>query len=621
MKRVIHIACVCTFLFGMCAPARAAWPAGSTCSTAIPLADGYTASIDKAKTVWYTAWTFDLPLAVYFVPQNGPSDPKPEVEMDFSCQSGVYTDSIICSLFCKNSSSGIQFDMPHKPSLNSKTLDDGRFCYYIAIGKEYRDLLLKTGISYNVEVFVKVTYKCAGAMSIAPDDMFANCMDSVKFMHLGDTVRVKPLDKDRHVIVPYIQWQEDSIRYVWDGTAPVEVAVGNDCDYDPTDGTNEHRVDYFTMGAQDTMKMTRDQVRYYIHSDEVSSEAGMFFAKFYTTGSGVMKIERVPQAPPEGGATLLRYDKITPVPADTNALYAIPYTWITATLFSTPTDHVFKMYIGTNPSFLLKDAIATHQFHKNDKGHWLGLTTEQMSALWTGVTSKYLYVRFECTAKTTIKPTTWSLTNTCLNCQEIKWPGTKIYLSKAYSDVYYRFYFPEWADGNMTFSWSNTTVSCPTYIGDGCQFPKNAGNDNVLAYKDIAKNSSWTRTTTNMETKKWAEHVDEDGYLYLLFYPTGPGLMTITSLSPAEQDPVEETYPIASIAAICGEKSAAGQQYTVRVSHDQALSLFAGEITDITGLTPVESWSQTTSQTHELTLAPGVYTLHGDVENLVLNVE
>ena len=599
---------------------RAALP-GTTCATAIPLADGYTASIDKSKTVWYSAWTFDLPLAVYFVPQNGPSDPKPDVEMDFSCQSGVYTDSIICSLFCKNSGSGIQFDMPHKPSLNSKTLDDGRFCYYIAIGKEYRDLLLKTGISYNVEVFVKVTYKCAGSMSIAPDDMFANCMDSVKFMHLGDTVRVKPLDKDRHVIVPYIQWQEDSIRYVWDGTAPVEVAVGNDCDYDPTDGTDEHRLDYFVLQPQDTLKMTRDEVRYYIHSEDVSSEAGMFFAKFYTTGTGVMKIERVPQAPPEGGATLLRYDKITSVPADTNALYAIPYTWDTATIFTTPTDHVFKMYIGTSPTFTLPEAIKTYQFHKNDNGHWFGIPNAEMKALWNGIDAKYLYVRFECTAKTTIKPAIWNASS-CMNCQEIKWPGVTLTIEKgSYGAVYYRFYYNEWKDGTMTFKWLNNDVKCPTYIGNGCDFPLNTGSNQVLAYKSIDKNGSWTRTPAQMESKNWAGNVDEAGYLYIRFDPSNSGTMKISTTSPAEQDPVEETYPIASIAVICGEKSASGQQYTVRVSHDQSLSLFAGEITDISGLTPIESWSQTTSETHVLTLAPGTYTLHGDVENLVLNVE
>ena len=624
MMKLRNILCACAFLIGTCVHAYAADP-GKYCSTAIPLADGYTEPIDRAKTVWYSAWTFDLPLAVYFVPQNGPSDPKPEVEMDFSCQSGVYGDSIICNLFCKNSGSGIQIDLPHKPQLLTGQTDEGYFCYYIAIGKEYRDLLLQAGISYNVEVFVKVTYKSAGTITIAPDDMFTSCMDSAKFMHLGDTVRVKPLDKERHVVVPYVQWQEDSIRYVWNGTASVEVAVGNDCDYDPTDGTNEHRLDYFVLQPQDTMKMTRDEVKYYIHGEGVTSEAGMFFAKFYTSGSGVMKIERVPQAPPEGGATLLRYDKITSIPADTDALYAIPYTWDTATIFTTPTDHVFKMYIGTTPDFTLPEAICTYQFHKNDNGHWLGVPDAEMKALWEGVTAKYLYVRFECTAKTTLKPAIWNASS-CMDYQEIKWPGATLTVEKgSYGAVYYRFYYNEWKDGTMTFKWLNNDVKCPTYIGNGCDFPisnnPSSMSNLVVAYKSIDKNGSWTRTPAQMVQKDWAGNVDEAGYLYIRFDPSNSGTMKISTSSPAEQDPVEETYPIASIAAICGEKSAAGQIYSVRVSHDQTLSLFAGEITDISGLTPVETWSQTTSETHELTLAPGVYTLHGDVENLVLNVE
>ena len=101
---------------------------GTTCATAKELGADFKENITGASVVWYTAWTFDLPLSVYFVPQNE-TDPKPEVEMDFSCTSGVYTDSIICSLFCKNSGSGIQLDMPHRPALKTGTTDDGKFCY------------------------------------------------------------------------------------------------------------------------------------------------------------------------------------------------------------------------------------------------------------------------------------------------------------------------------------------------------------------------------------------------------------------------------------------------------------------------------------------------------------
>ena len=114
---------------------------GDSCNDPIPLGKNYSAEITKPGTVYYSANTFDLPLAVYFKTTT-PNQP-PLVEMDFTCTPGVYTDSILCSLFCKNGGSGIEFDMPHKPDLKVTTLEDGSFAYYIAMGKTYRDLLLQ----------------------------------------------------------------------------------------------------------------------------------------------------------------------------------------------------------------------------------------------------------------------------------------------------------------------------------------------------------------------------------------------------------------------------------------------------------------------------------------------
>ena len=619
MRRVCNILCVCMFLIGVCAPARAALP-GTTCSTAIPLGDDYSAQITGPKSVWYSAWTFDLPLTVKFVPSN-PNDPAPDVEMDFTCTKDVYTDSILCSLFCPNSGSGIEFDMPHHPVLSSKT-EDGVFFYYLAMGKSYRDLLLKTGIDYNVEVYVKVTYKAGGTISLAADT-FANCMDGHKFMHLGDAVQVKPLNKDSHVIVPYVQWQEDSIRYVWSGTAPVEVGVGNACEFDPTDISDTRRLDYFVMQSpRDTFKMTSADVKYYIQSGKVSSEAGMFYAKFYTSGTGTMKIERVPQAPPQGGATLLRYDRITPIPADTNALFAMPYTWDTATIFTTPTDHVFKMYIGTTHDFQLPDASATYQFHAGNNGHWLGLTNEQMRELWTNTSDKYLYVRFECSAKTTIKPAVWDMPQ-CFTgntaAEEILRPQTKLQVVNTYGvPTYYRFYYKEWKGGAMTFAWSNSSASCPTFIGDNCEFPARSNNTHVHASQSVDNNSSWT--IPEEEVADWEEYVDENGYLYVRFNNGDKsGTMTVSTNAPDEMDPETLPYSKTTINVVCDPANE--QRLIVLVSKNQTLSVYSGEPDNIASRTPVETWSQTRDETHNLVLSSGVYTLKGEDETIRVVVQ
>ena len=601
-----------SILFLSAATALFAAAQGTTCSNPIPLGDNFSANISGPypRSVWYSAWTFDLPLTVYFAPEHE-TDPAPDVEMDFKCPNGVYEDSILCSLFCPNSGSGgVQFDMPHHPSLSTDRLEDGTFVYYLSLGKKYRDLLLQMGISSNLEVYVKVTYKGNGTMSMAPDDMFTNCMDGPKFMHLGDTVRVKTQDVDRHVIMPYIQWQEDSIRYVWNGTDPVTIAISAECDFDPTDNSDGRILDFVTLQPQDTLKLTSAEVKYYINSDEVTSQAGMFFAKFYTNGTGVMKIERVPQAPPDGGATLLKLDKVTTVPADPDALYAIPFTWDTAIVFTTPTDHVFTMYIGTTYDFTPQTAIATYHFHANDDGHWWGVTTEQMRALWAQTTAQYLYIRIECTAKTTIKPSIWEIPDCQKSTTEILRPSTTLSVQKgSYGAVYYRFYYREWKGGKMKFAWSNSNGTCPTFIGDNCTFSASASNQHVITNKAIAKNGSWTILETDVAD--WEEYVDADGFLYIRFNPGNPGTMKITTTAPEEQDPAPIVYPARTIHVVCnGEPSSAGQEYSIRVSTAQTLQIDGG--------TP---WNQTPEETQTVTLQSGVHTLQGATESVQIDVK
>lgn len=595
--------------------ANAANP-GTTCATAIELGDNFSEVITGPKTVWYYAWTFDLPLSVYFIPANA-TDPKPEVEMDFSCSSGNYEDSIICSLFCKNSGSGIQFNLPYRADLKATTVD-GQQAYYLAMGKEYRDLLLKAGISYNVQVFVKVVYKSAGVISIAPDDMFTSCMDGAKFMQFGDTVHVKANDTQRHVIVPYVQWQEDSIRYVWSGTAPCEVAVAGVCEFDPTDYFSQDVLERENLQAVDTAKVTSQDMSDWV--EFANNEAGMFFAKFYTQGTGVMKIERIPMAPPQGGATLLRYDKATPV--DTSKIYAIPYTWTTATRFDVYTNHIFKMYVGTTHDFLKENAIASYQFSANNTGHWLGLVDAQMQALWTNTTEQYLYIRFECTAKTNITPTRWAMSECMATAIPIYRPSTTINVAPgSYGAVYYRFYYREWKGGDMKFTWKNNTVNCPAFIGDTCSFAANKNDSHVVDNKAITKNGSWTILAADLA--EYEDRVDEDGFLYIRFNPQAAGTMTISTTAPEEVDPAPMAYPAATVFVVCnGEPTPAGQVFTVSVSASQTLDIYPGPANDIASRTPIETWTQTPAETHNTTPLPtGVYTLIGENESIQIEVK
>ena len=218
---------------------------GKTCANPIPLGKNYSATITQAGTVWYVANTFDLPLTVRFYPSKV-SDQLPEVQMDFSCTPGVYEDSIICALFCYDQ--GGYLMLPHTATLTTKT-ENGQTYYEVSMGEFYRDMLLRAGISYNVQVYVKVTYYGKGTINLTPDVEFSQCMETDKWLLLGVPQSVAPNDEETYFIAPYSNWSTDSIRYIWEGESPATVVLGTTCSFEPMNALDAQRVDVWTMAA------------------------------------------------------------------------------------------------------------------------------------------------------------------------------------------------------------------------------------------------------------------------------------------------------------------------------------------------------------------------------------
>ena len=595
--------------------ATALWAeSGRDCYTAIPIGKDPNFSYDvpiaselSPKSVWFSAWTFDLPLSVYFAPANGEDDPAPEVEMDFTCKPGVYTDSILCSLFCKNGgSSGIEFEMPHRPSL-SKTTKDGVFMYYLSLGKKYRDLLLQMGISYNLEVYVKVTFKCKGVLKLAPDDFFTNCMDGPKFMRFGDTVKVVPLDKERHVIVPYVQWQDDSIRYIWEGEKSCYVTVASECDYDPTKGGDDERIlDILPLKAgKDTVKVTSKAIRDYVQFAD--NQAGMFFAKCYAQSAGVLKIERVPMAPPKRGATVLRYDKQSLLTEHDTALFAIPKSWIKDTIqFITPTHHVFRMYLSTNPEFTAETAERIYQFDPFADGHKQGIFPQELEALWNKTSDNYLYVHFDCSEGTYVTPSIWKPSECVQKAHLIS--GDTLLTVPREDGTIYRFYYPKWSRGNMHLLLTQNGGKCLMVISGKCVILASTSDPDKITYRNLSPNVEMIIKSEVMQDETWVNAIDEEGYFYVRFNSTmsGGAKVKITSDAPAETDP---TYPSSTIQIACE-----GTQVIVSVSVAQHITVFnaASEVQD--------EWDAEIGVPHVFNLSAGSYILQGEKEKITIKL-
>lgn len=609
MKRFRYILlCVCA-LIGTCAQAYAQKP-GEACRTAIPMGKDYSAQVKKGQTVWYTAWTFDLPLTVTFAPQSK-TDPAPDVEMDFTCTPGIYADSILCSLFCKSSSgSGIQFDMPHKPSLKSKTLDDGTFVYYLSLGKKYRDLLLQVGISYNVEVFVKVTYKSNGQISLAPDDLFSNCVDGIKFMQFGDTVEVKANDKQRHVIVPYVQWQEDTIIYRWKGTKPCTISVSNNCDFDPITETDK-MIQKKSVEPGDSLKVSATQIYKWVHNEEFPNEAGMYFAKFVSEEPGTITVVRAPQSPPKVGATLLRFDKIYALNAHETGVFAITRMWENDTLntrFVTPTEHTFSMTIAKDPDFAEENVLKTYQFDKSTTGHWQGIYGTEMKELWKKTTEQYLYIRFDCSEATTVTPSVWGVSKCVKDTKNyINSLDTTFTVKRNSTGGNYKLNYSQWVGGDLKMTFT-PAKKCSVYVATDCNITLSSTATNLLYYKALTAASN-TTTITAEEIAGWANRVSEDGYIYMRLQHTesiGSYKMAMKSTAPKDADP---TYPASTISVACD-----GTKVVVMVSQAQTI-----EVYDEQSVKKAE-WAAEPGTPHELVLPAGKYTLSGEKEKIEINL-
>ena len=502
---------------------------GTSCQNPITLTNDYNAPINGAGTVWYVANTFDLPLTVRFFPTNN-SDPKPDIEMDFSCTPGVYNDTILCSFFC--SSNSVYISMPYNPEndIRQKTDEQGHVYYEVAMGEYYRNLLLSAGISYNVQVFVKVTYHSSGQITLSPDAEFAGCMDTDDWLLFGNWLNVAANDQETYFVAPYASWKKDSVRFIWDGPADATVAMGSSCSFEALNPLDDRRIDVWTMnGGGDTTNHRNSDILHYL---EYNASGDMYFIKVVSAQPGRLKVERMPLAKPDGNATLLEYDQPVTVNAnDVDALYAIPMTWTNATMFTTPTPNVFKMYVGTTATFTPQTAIATYQFDKTETGHQLGLFADDMAALWTRTKKKYLYIRFETAAGTTITPSLWTPSD-CMN-KIIRLKAGQSYSVKARSASYYGLYYSEWVGGDLTLSWEGTS-KCPVYFGDTCANMNNATNVHVIQDESIPRGGSYTIPAS--EIAEWAEYVDADGFIYVRFNPQYGGTVTLTTTAPEEVD-------------------------------------------------------------------------------------
>ena len=577
---------------------------GLTCNDPIPVDKSYTGQVNAGDELWYTAFTYDLPMHVYFSPDVDNSTWGPEVQIDFTCNYGDYShdhklDSVINILKVLGVTLPVEF-------LCEEVVRNGKVEWDLSIDERYRDQLTEYGLTHNVQAFVKVYFPDGGKISLTPDPTFQDCMENGHYAKLSDTIDIAANDSNKMIVLPYSEWKDEDVRFVWVGEKPARVWVAEDeCAFTPVDASVFVKAKY-DLDANTNKVLTPADMQAAIDN---WIGAGIFYGKVLSEAPGKLVIERIPLGAIQGDAILLKHGESVQLQANDERVFCFPKTW-KSTEFLANTQYLMAMHVSNTPEFEPGDAnvISKYAFSKDGNKRELQLSKGDIAALAASATDDYLYVRFVSNKSTQLTPSLWNVSS-CLENTILITSG-ETFVKAADNKTIYRMSYDDWANYDFTVQWGQTgTLSM--HVASYCNFMST--DPDKLKTVVVAKNSSTVVKASDVDS--WASSVENEGFLYVLFEANKRGPITVTSAKPAEEDPTtpEPEYVYES-AAVCF-----GETYEWNGQELKETGVYTHTETDDNGAVTITELTftvhpQTEATTEEVTVGYGeTYEWHGVV--------
>ena len=521
---------------------------GLTCEDAIPVGDDYEGVVSGPCELWYTANTYDLPLHVYFIPEADNSTWGPEVEIDFTCDEGVYDDPKLDSLVNMVSDFSITFPielLTEQATLNGKTVWD------LDIQKSYREQLADFGITYPVQAFVKVRFFEAGTVTLTPDTAFSSCMDNAHYVVLDDTMSIDANDTERTFVFPYTEWQDlDSIRFVWTGEEPAEVFLAiQECDFTPAAGAS-YVWDNFSVAQDVPHKLYSADIKAAIKAQK---EGGLYYAKVISSSGGQLVVEKIPMSAIEGDAQVLEHGQKVEISSVSDQLYCFPRTW-GGTEFAAPTTGWVKLFVSTVADFSASadddNVLKVYELDKVNGHRTLQMSSKEMAVLTSRATSDYIYVRMTSENPTTLAINEWVISSCADNSNMLRANKEQSVGAKAYQTIY-RLRYDEFSGYPITIKWTgNSTL--PMFLAEDCNIDLSTNANNLLINPAPVLSRKGSLTIDAADVDSWASRVGEDGFVYVCFNPNNSGRVTFLTDKPEEEVPVTpDSIYTTETAAVC----------------------------------------------------------------------
>lgn len=505
--------------------------AQSFCSQVQQVGTSYIDTIAEPGTYYYSAWTEDLPMDVYFITTDPTCTTPPQVWSDLTCTPGFYSDPNIREIIQDTAKYGIS--VPMKLKCETNWVDSvGGYVHHIKLGKSYRNKLKLVGIDYNVQAYVKVELPCGGIAHMEQDTSSQACLNEARSIGLQDETRVLAHDSLTTYLLQYKEWltQADSVLFHWEGEDSVIVWIGtNDCEFYPD---ALHAWDFYEIGPYGDFHLSRKTMENALK--DKTDTTGYFFAKIFSDEEGYFSTR--PLVPETKGATLLQYDTLQRVKSAAPVFYCFPKEW-TGVEWVAETRRAVTMYLHTSPELAPVDSF---YFDLRDTTirRELVWSKPEMKLLSSYASGSLLFVRFECSGDFKLTPhEVLSGGTSCVN------KAIRIRSGVPYTCVkenIYSLYYADWKDYTMEIEWEApaSNILQQLFIADTCTFELNwnlTSTKNRCVYYKKTPRGGYSGTIDSADIAGWEPRVTQDGYFYVRM--TAGGTITFTNNRPAPQDP------------------------------------------------------------------------------------
>lgn len=523
---------------------------GSTCEKAIYVDSLMMQSIEANTTYWFTANTDDLPLTVYFFPDEEP-EVAPEIYIDFTCEPGVYEDQNIRDIVDLAIDMGIYFPF----GMPFDTIEvDGATAYRVSYERDLLELLVMLGIDYSVPVYVQFRSPVAGSAQVSNIKTVTDCSALHQRVETQDTLYLQA-NTEALYYFPVSEWKGRNISFTWTGNPGVRAYVETDCEFDTITSRYTYKFEQQNTSGMLVQEATKLDIDNYISA----SEDGNLYALFIAPEDGTIYVGDYAD---HGSVTLdncigNRKTNAIEFPAADMALTAsvpsksyriesiklqdknIRLKWKTTE--NKPAVAYFANFCGFELKAADPDVVDTIHFAFNEEEQAMiaDIPRERVNNIVKQNTDGWLFMQiFRQEAGTFWWDTYEVVEPDCDSKSILLQPNDSAYMPANYYNTSYKMPVDAWKEHAHTFTWRGNRKAY-IFIADTCSFPLAPYNVHVGKYMELSPNASVELSQSDMDFL--VNNYAADNNLYLRLRSDAEGYLVTHQIEKIVIDTIETT--------------------------------------------------------------------------------